>query len=171
MSTSSSILSRADPTVGEPHEPDPAVVLESYAAALADGVAEALPSWVVSSVAKVMSAWAGHTPPDVTEAAEAAASRAVREIVPAIRDLLRADVDEQRTTPLELVRSALRYPTEVLRAAGVAPVERDAFAEAAFPDDVYNLAPASFADLDPTLGEAALRWGAAKAFEHKRRHR
>lgn len=150
---------------------DPAAAVQAYAGALADGLDAALPSWVVASVNRIMNAWAGGVPAEVARAAESAGARAASEIGPAVRDLLRADIDDQRTTPLSLVRSAVRYPTEVLRAAGVPPVERDTFAEAAFPDDSYDLAPASFADLDPQLGELAVRWGAAKAFEHKRRHR
>jgi hypothetical protein len=88
-----------------------------------------------------------------------------------VRELLAADIDEQRTTPLAILRgAALRYPTSVLHAAGVPPVVRDRAAEELFPDDLYDLVPASFADLDPSLADAGLRWGAAKAFEHKRRH-
>jgi hypothetical protein len=88
-----------------------------------------------------------------------------------VRALLTTDIDEQTTTPLAIVRGAgVRYPTGVLRGAGVPPVERDSFVERAFPDDLYDLAPASFADLDPALQEKGLEWGAAKAFEHKRRH-
>jgi hypothetical protein len=49
-------------------------------------------------------------------------------------------------------------------------VERDSFVERAFPEDAYGLAPASFGDLTPELQDAGLAWGAAKAFEHKRRH-
>jgi hypothetical protein len=49
-------------------------------------------------------------------------------------------------------------------------VEREAFAEASFPDDTYDLTPATFADVDPALVEPAIQWGAAKAFVHKRRH-
>lgn len=150
---------------------DPAAALRTYAGDLADGVEAAMASWVVASVAQVMTAWAGGVDPEVAEAAEAAGARARSEVGPAVRALLESDIDEQRTTPLAVVRRAVRYPTEVLRAAGVPPLERDAFAEAAFPEDLYDLAPASFADLDPALGEAAIRWGAAKAFEHKRRHR
>jgi hypothetical protein len=59
----------------------------------------------------------------------------------------------------------------VLRAAGVPPVRRDEFAEHAFPDDVYDLAPASFADVDPSLHEPGLVWGAAKAHVHLSRRR
>ena len=73
------------------------------------------------------------------------------------------DVDQQWTNPLDLVRRAVSFPTDVLRKAGVAPVARDSFAVEVFPDDVYDLAPASFADVDPALSEAGIEWGAAKA--------
>ena len=43
--------------------------------------------------------------------------------------------------------------------------------ERAFPDDVYDLAPASFADVDPALHEPGLVWGAAKAHVHLARRR
>ena len=66
--------------------------------------------------------------------------------------------------------AAVRYPTAVLEAAGVPPVVRDEAAEELFPDDRYDLIPASFADLGADLAEVGLYWGAAKAFEHKRRH-
>jgi hypothetical protein len=88
-----------------------------------------------------------------------------------VRTLLAADIDEQVTTPLAIIRSAaVRYPTSVLRRAGVAPVVRDPFAAAAFPDDIYDLSPASFADLSADLVDPGMAWGAAKAFVHKRRH-
>lgn len=150
---------------------DPAAALAAYAAELAAGVDATVSTWVVASVARIMVAFAGGVPPEVVAASEEAGRRAADEIGPAMRALLEADIDEQTTTPLALLRWAVRYPTAVLRSAGVPPVERDSFAETAFPDDAYDLAPASFADIDPALGEVALRWGAAKAFEHKRRHR
>ena len=71
---------------------------------------------------------------------------------------------------MALVRAAVRYPSEVLASAGVPPVERDEFAQRAFPEDRYDLSPATFADLDPALVNLGIEWGAAKAFEHKRRH-
>ncbi len=88
-----------------------------------------------------------------------------------MRALLEADIDDQRTTPLALLRTAVRYPTEVLWAAGVPAGARDRFVEEAFPDDIYGLSPASFAEVDPGLADVGISWGAAKAFEHKRRHR
>lgn len=106
----------------------------------------------------------------VRTAAHEAAARATTEVGAAVRRLLESDPDEQTTTPLAVIRTAVRYPTEVLIQAAVPPVARDRFAEQAFPDDIYGLTPASFADLDPDLADAGLAWGAAKAFVHKRRH-
>jgi putative CocE/NonD family hydrolase len=40
-----------------------------------------------------------------------------------------------------------------------------------FPDDAYDLGPASFADIDPSLHEPGLMWGAAKAHVHLARRR
>jgi hypothetical protein len=144
--------------------------MEEYACALADGIDAALPGWVERSVDRLMMAWAGTVGPDVVAAAAAAAERARTEVVPRLRALLAADIDDQATTPLAIVRQAVRYPTEVLTAAGVPAVPRDQFAVRAFPDDTYGLTPATFADLDPGLAEVGIAWGAAKAFEHKRRH-
>ena len=50
---------------------------------------------------------------------------------PRSRALLATDPAEQRSTPLEIVRSAYREPTEILVAAGVPPVVRDPFDERA----------------------------------------
>lgn len=142
-----------------------------YAVALADGIEAALPGWVERAVAETMTAWMGSVPPEVAAQAAAAACRAAAEVGPRVRALLRSDIDGQRTTPLAMLRvAAVAYPTEVLVAAGVPPVMRDQAAEELFPDDRYDLVPAAFSDLDPGLGDVGLRWGAAKAFEHKRRH-
>lgn len=84
--------------------------------------------------------------------------------------LLATDIDKQRENPLALLRRAVRYPTEVLAASGAEPAERDDFAVERFPEDIYDLAPASFADIHPDLQIPGLEWGAAKAFVHRRRH-
>ena len=88
-----------------------------------------------------------------------------------MRALLLLDVEEQRVNPLALLRRAVSYPTDVLRGAGVPPVVRSEFDERAFPDDVYALTPASFADIDPALHEPGILWGAAKAHAHLQRRR
>ena len=120
---------------------------------------------------RILSAWqAGAPDPAVLDAAQEAGRRAAVEVGAEVRALVGADIDDQRTTPLALLRSAVRYPTQVLSDAGVAPVERDPVQVRLLPDDLYDLSPASFADVDPALAEPGLVWGAAKAFAHRRRH-
>jgi hypothetical protein len=145
--------------------------LPERAAALADGIEAALPDWVVRCVDRVVVAWSGSSTEAIAAASRVLGERAGAEVGSQVRRLLAADIDEQWTTPLDLVRSAVRYPTALLAELGVPPVERDDFSIRRFPEDTYALAPASLADLDPHLAEAAIVWGAAKAFEHKRRHR
>ncbi len=144
--------------------------MEQHATALADAIEAALPGWVERSVARILEAHFGHADPDVMAAAAEAGRRARDDVAPRVRTLLAADVDDQRTTPLSLLRGAARYPTGVLRSAGVPPAERDRAQARLFPDDVYDLAPATFADVDPGLAEPGLAWGAAKAWTHRRRH-
>ena len=144
--------------------------IEDYARQLADAIAAAIPGWVTGSVERVMADRSMAMTPETQQAAAAAGSLARAETGAAIRALLAVDIDDQRSTPLALLRQAVRYPTRVLRDAGAAPAARDRFAERAFPDDVYDLTPAALADVDPALTEPGIAWGAAKAFEHKRRH-
>jgi hypothetical protein len=150
--------------------------MEEYADTLADGIEAALPAWVERSVDRVLRAWSGlpdtGVDADAVRAQAASAGReAAAEVGAQVRTLLEADIDEQRTTPLSLVRAAVRFPTSVLRAAGVPPVVRDEHQERLFPEDVYDLAPANFADVDPALAEVGLAWGAAKAYAHLQRHK
>ena len=106
----------------------------------------------------------------VTAQAQEAGRRAAADVAGRLGDLLSADVDAQATTPLEVVRGAVVYPTGVLLRAGVPAVVRDAFDEARFPDDAYGLTPASLGAVDPSLTDPARAWGAAKAMAHKARH-
>jgi hypothetical protein len=97
---------------------------------------------------------------DAVVAGDAAAAR----VVASLREFFATPPADQRTTPLEIVRTATRDVTEVLAAAGIPPVERDEFAERAFPDDRYDVTPATLADLgDDELGPLQLVWGLAKA--------
>lgn len=137
--------------------------LAAHAAALGAGIEAALPGWVEGAVARIADAWRPGLAAELAPAAAAAGRAAAADVGPRVRALLDADVDAQATGPLAVVREAVRYPTEVLSAAGVGAVVRDEFDERAFPDDRYGLAPASFGDLAPELGELGLVWGAAKA--------
>jgi len=130
-----------------------------------------VPGWVRREVARIHVAWSGKLPATVAEAATRAGDDAAEAVDRALGQLLAGDVDEQRGTPLSVLRWAVRFPTAVLDGAGVPPVVRDEFAEQRFPEDRYDLAPAGFADVDPALHDLGLAWGAAKALAHLRRHR
>lgn len=142
---------------------DDLAALARHAAALADGIERALPGWCERSVARLAAAWQPGLAAALAEPAAEAGRRAAAEIGPEVRSLLALDVDDQAANPLALVRRAVVHPTAILEAAGVPPIERDEFAERAFPDDRYGLSPASFAELDESLRELGLIWGAAKA--------
>ena len=141
--------------------------------ALAAALEASLPGWVERCVDGRWHDWkAGEPlPPHVRDAAKTAGERAGNEVTARVRSLLALDVDEQRATPLDLARRAVSYPTAVLRVAGMPEVVRDEFAERAFPDDVYDLTPASFAEIDQSLYEPGLEWGAAKAYAHLSRRK
>lgn len=140
-------------------DPADAERLAAVATALADTVEATLPTWVQRAVQARVPLMTGELRAKAARAGEAAA----RDIGTAVRALLETDVDDQRENPLAVLRRAVRYPTEVLADAGVPPVERDAFAQRAFPDDVYALVPSTWADIDPSLHERGVVWGAAKA--------
>ena len=146
-------------------------LLAELATALADGVEQAIPGWVEESVRRLLIAYAGNATTAHMAAAQEAGVAAAADVGSRVRTLLTADVDAQWTNPLSIVRTAVAYPTEVLRAAGVPPVVRDPMAEQQFPDDDYDLTPTRFADLDPSLHDPSIAWGAAKAFIVKSRHR
>jgi hypothetical protein len=151
-------------TANSQDDPADAAALAAHADRLADGIEAALVPWVERVVAVRWQQWRGEAAsPDLLAAARAAGAEACREVVPEVRRLLAADVDQQWTNPLAIVRRAVSHPTRVLTEAGMPEVQRDEHAERLFPDDRYDLAPAAFADLDPSLHEPGLTWGAAKA--------
>ena len=144
--------------------------MRDQGAALADLVEKVLPGWVERVVRLRLEAWSGPPSPEQVEAARDAGRRAVADVGPRLRALLAADVDEQATTPLTIIRSAVRHPGAVLRTAGVPPVARDERQVQLLPEDEYDLTPATWSDVDERLVGPGIAWGAAKAMEHKRRH-
>jgi len=150
-------------------DPDPQTALAGLGAELAARVSASVPGWVLRCVDDRLP----RPTPDrdqVMTRAETAGRSAQQEVAAKLAALLAQDVDAQRSTPLAVVREAVSWPTGVLREAGVAPMPRDPFVSARFPDDPYGLTPASLQALDPALGELAIAWGAAKALAHRRRH-
>lgn len=131
------------------------------------GVEATLPGWIEQRVAFIANAW--DRLDDTTRAtldarASVAGLAAASRVANDLRTFFATPVMEQRTTPLEIVRSATRDVTVLLSGVGIPPVERDAFDERAFPDDLYGVTPASLSDLgDEALGPWQLAWGLAKA--------
>ena len=134
-----------------------------YGADLAAAVDRVLPGWVVRNVRRFRN--------DLDVEAAAAGDEARREIGARLRRLLETDLDQQRSNPLAILRTATRYPTQVLAAAGVLRVVREPFAVEAFPEDIYNLSPATWSDIDPALADYGIAWSAWKAHEFLRRRR
>jgi hypothetical protein len=154
-----------------PDEPDDEQrgreLLREASDAIVVGVERELAGWVERSVVRILNAW-GRTSELEREHAERAAvgaGRAATErVVGELRALFALDAAEQRATPLEIVRGAYREPTAVLEAAGIPPVERDEFAERAWPDDRYDLVVHDLGDLgDGDLAPLQMVWGVAKA--------
>ena len=141
--------------------------LEGAADRLQAELAERLAPWLVDRSVGLWEAWAHRSAApamrvDLTAAAAVASERVLRDL----EALMERDIDEQWTSPLDLVRRGVAPMTDVLRAAGVPPVVRDEFDERHFPDDCYGFAPAAWADIDDALTEPGLVWGAAKARAH-----
>ena len=149
----------------EPRLEEDEAALAGYAEVLVDAVDEVAEAWIRRSIVTRAPHLAG------APATDEAAARGAVALVTELRELLGSDIADQREGPLQVFRRGVVWATEVLAEAGVAPVARDAFAERNFPDDPYDLTPASFAAIDPSLHEPGLVWGAAKAHVHLRRRR
>src|SRR5688572_12538570 len=118
--------------------------------ALVDGIARALPGWAAREAERLGTAW-GAWPPDqiaeVVRAAEASGRIAAGRVAGELRVLFALDPADQRATPLQVIRTAVREPGQVLAAAGLPGVVRDDFAVNSWPDDEYDLVPKNLRDL------------------------
>ena len=98
-------------------------------------------------------------------------STTATDVLAALERLLSTDVDEQRNNPLSLYRGAIDAPTALLRSHGVPEPHVDRFAADHFPDDPYQLGPATWNDIDDELQVPGLTWGAWKAMTVLQRRR
>jgi len=136
-------------------------VLREQGERLVDAVDAAIPGWMARCLGAA-----------VDDAGVAAVVDQVRaDVVPRLRALLARDVDDQRENPLTILRSAVRFPTGSLRDAGVRPSPRPGFDAEHFPGDDYGLTPMTWRDIDESLHEPGLLWGALKARASMARHR
>lgn len=138
---------------------------------LIDAVRDVLPAWLERCVIDTATRQTGSCPPDLVDAARRMAGERAPEILEDLRQLFAADVDAQRSNPLSVLRAAVAHPTAVLQQAGIEPVLRDEFERNAFTEDHYRLVPATWADVDPSLQEPGIMWGAWKASVVLRRRR
>jgi hypothetical protein len=147
-------------------EADALRLLAEAGDAIVEGVERELPSWAVRGVVRILDAWGRIDPPTRVQAdrdAEAAGAAACTRVVGELRVLFAIDAEQQRATPLQVVRTAHREPTALLESLGIPHVVRDEFDERSWPDDVYGLVPHTLGDLgDPDLGPLHLAWGMAK---------
>ena len=135
--------------------------------AIIDGVSREVPGWVVRSVDRIIDAWGRLTEAEFETArtgAQHMGPLVAARIAGELSVLFGADPADQRSTPLNIVRSAYREPTVLLEQFGIPGVVRDAFDERNAPDDEYDLSPRALSDLgDPELGPVLLAWGMTKA--------
>lgn len=139
-----------------------------FATALAEQILSAIPGWVQECVGRRLppnqyERWQGEVADAGIQAAE--------DLAGPLRTLLSQDIDQQRTTPLTIVRGGVAHAARVLTDAGVPHARRDADAVRLHPDDVYDLTPGGYLDLGQSVQDASLMWGAAKAHVHIQRRK
>jgi hypothetical protein len=77
--------------------------------------------------------------------------------------LIRKPATEQRRSPLEIFQAACAAPNAALLEMRVEPPDRDPTTANALPGDIFDLAPASSAEIGEEVWQAHLAWGVAKA--------
>jgi len=147
--------------------PNSQALMEEGAARILEGVEQHAAGWLLRAVTHILDAWGRlDTAAYVAALAHArdAGLIAAERVTGELAAFFAADVEDQRTTPLAIVRSLRVEATSVLMAAGVPPVERDPYDERAFPDDIYGIVPKDLGELgDEDLGAALIAWGLGKS--------
>lgn len=156
--------------VTEMNQTDDEATFAALSLELASAIESHLQGWITGSILQRAQQAGVVLDADARERATQAGQRCRDEVGPKIRALLTSDIDDQRSTPLVLLRSATSFATEVLADWGVPHTDRDAYELRAFPLDIYGLSPASLADVHESLAEPGVVWGAAKAYLHRKRH-
>ena len=136
---------------------------ESATADLIGAIDRVVENWLLRVAVDLYRAHRDEIGPEFLESATAAAREGGRWTVERLRSTLEVDVDAQRVNPLQTLREAVRFPSEVLRTAGVPSIVRDEYDERINPDDIYGIGPAHWNDIDESLTEPGIIWGAAKA--------
>ena len=141
----------------------PPSVPDGPPAELYGALADVVEVWLVRVVEDAARRRAGAVTPELAAAARTTAAAIAPGVLDRVAALLAADVDDQRGNPLAARRAAVGPANALLDAHGVPPARRDEFDERHFPDDVHALGPAAWRDVDESLHEPGLVWGAWKA--------
>ena len=136
--------------------------VDEYSQRLFDALSGSLEPWLRRSFDRVVSDQEMVPRVDLGRRDEVIGD-ATRVTLDRLRQLLETDVLEQRHNPLQIIRSATESVTAELRDLGARPVERDEFQQRSFPGDAFGLCPATWVDIDESLAEVGLEWGAWKA--------
>ncbi len=136
---------------------------ESATSDLIRAIAGVVEPWLLRIALDTHQANHGSVTGEFRASAESAARKGSEWALIRLRDTLEVDVDVQRVNPLQTLREAVRFPTAVLQEAGVPSKMRDEYDERINPDDVYGIGPAHWNDIDESLTEPGIVWGAAKA--------
>ncbi|MFM7410254.1 MAG: hypothetical protein ACKO8T_08090 [Actinomycetota bacterium] len=140
-----------------------ATTYESATSELIIAIGHVVESWLVRIAVETYEAHGQSVTPDFRIAVEDAARAGGEWVLARLKATLEVDVDGQRVNPLQTLREAVRFPTEVLREAGVPMKLRDEYDQKINPEDVYGIGPAHWNDIDESLTEPGIVWGAAKA--------
>ncbi len=144
--------------------------LRETALRFSDAIYLALPLWIERTVTDRAGDDTGLSADEIAVFIE----RAGKAAQATIGDQARLLLDGSATKPadlLQLLQSAVHYPTGVLHYLEVEPTERGAFALAAWPEDIYQLTPKSMTEIDESLEEPFTRWDAARKLARKRKTR
>lgn len=136
---------------------------ESATAELMVAIDRVIEPWLESLVHRVVAAHGREISAEAAVAARAAAGEGRIWVAERLGKALNVDVDAQRLNPLQILREAVRFPTRVLNEMGIPIAARDEFDQKINPDDVYGIGPAHWNDIDDSLTEPGIVWGAAKA--------
>lgn len=140
-----------------------ATTYESATRDLIGQIERVVEAWLVRIALDAYVMHRGSVTPEFRSVADAAAREGTEWVMARLRVTLDVDVDAQRVNPLQTLREAVRFPTRVLREAGIPAKVRDEYDQKINPDDVYGIGPAHWNDIDESLTEPGIVWGAAKA--------
>ncbi len=144
--------------------------LPEVAVELVEVAERVVPAWLtrITVDAAIRS---GLEPASIAAEIEAVVRDASATTLAELESLLLLDVDQQAVNPLTVLRGAIAGPTELLRRHGARPRPVDPFIVERFPDDIYGVGPAAWADVHPDLHEPGMLWGAWKAMTVLQRRR